>query len=184
MNRLQRHYEALLKAAGALVEGYRERLAEEATGIFIPELPLSKHVRFWYQKTFVPNNRPAGRYHNEAGEKMAARVYYTGLTVCVVWLGGKDYLIGYCNLHHKDKFHKAKGRAIALGRALKQTQQVQNIPNTLYRLGAPWQLYYANRPKRWPEQELVLTTPLASPEERRRHKPDSESGFKVEEALQ
>ena len=168
MNRLKRHYAALVKEAEAQCKSYVPGVSS-----------ISHHIRFWYQKTTVPNNRPAGGM--AAGPHAKLDLFYTGLTICVVWLGGKEYLIGYCNLHYQDQFNKAKGRAIALGRALKRKQQVHNIPNTLYRLGAPWQLYYDKRPEKWPEHEHIVTTPMATPEERRNHKPEMFSGFKVAE---
>lgn len=146
----------------------------------------SDHIRYWYQKTYLPNAMPAGipkdqSYHKKnlkgvskiqdsltwtSTENNEVMLYYTGLILCSVWVGSERYL-GFSRNHHTDRFDKFKGKVIALGRAMATGPRaatngrlfVPNIPNTLYNLGAPWWLYYEKKPDRWPEREYVQSLP-------------------------
>lgn len=113
--------------------------------------PLNHYIRYWYQKTYCPNSNPAGKDRNGRG------LYYTGRTICVVWLGQKARLMGMSECSERDQFNKLKGRVMALGRAWKsgRRERIHNPRDFLYRVGAPWQLWHEDRPERWPDHAFV-----------------------------
>jgi hypothetical protein len=122
--------------------------------------------KYWHQKTYVPTDMPC-RY------RLDKDTFYTGLTVCVVWRDDERSIGHVYGRPGEESCRQACVEAMT-DHLPDSPQYVQNIPNTLYNLGAPWWLYYDEKPPRWPASEYILTG--SEPDPTNRHN----SGFKIE----